>query len=478
MFDVVVRNGTVVTATRTELRDVATRGTTIAAIERHGTFDGQAKHVIDASGCLVIPGGVDPHCHYNLDNWGKFRTEGQEHSAAAAFGGTTTILDFATHKAPESVADAIAAKRAEADGRMAVDYGLHLILRGNPSPATIGQIGDAVRAGVPSVKTFTCYEDECDDGHRFAVMQEVARTGGMSMIHAEDASLINWFTDAYRAAGKTQGAYVSETRNALVEEAAIRRTMLLAERSGSALYVVHMAAASGVNALAEGRARGLPFYGETLTPYLSFTADDLWIEDPVVIDGHEYGPRGLLYNNFPTPKADTDRETLWTALADGRLQTVGSDHAAITVANRYEKQGTTIESMQAGQAGVELRVPVTFHLGVNGGRITPNQFVEVVSTNAAKLMGLYPKKGELAVGSDADIVVIDPNLKWTVRLEDLHMSVDYNCWDGWELQGGVCATTLRGQVLIENREWVGPKTAGEFVHRTIDRSVLSHVIGG
>jgi dihydropyrimidinase len=456
MYDLVIRGGTVVSPVSSELLDVAVKGEQIAAVEQPGAFDDEAARVVDASGCLVIPGGIDPHCHYNM-GFGDVTAESQAYSPAAAYGGDTTIIDFVLQEAPASLHEAVQAKKEEAKGAMAVDYGLHAILAGEISFEVMEEIGDVIRSGIPTIKTMMTYGWMSDDGHRWGVMNEVAEHGGLSVVHAEDDAIANWLTKKYLREGKTHGAYIAETRGPLVEEAAIRRAMLLAERSGSPLYVLHMAAGSGVEALAEGRAKGLPFYGETLTPYLSFTADKLWDDEN----------RGLLWNNYPTIKFQEDQDLLWQGIADNRLQVVSSDHFLIKAVDRFEKMGTTIDSLQAGQAGVELRLPVLFHLGVQGGRISVNRFVELISTNPAKIMGLYPRKGQLAVGSDADITIFDPNRTWTVNHEDLHMSGDYSCWQGWELQGKVRTTILRGQVLVEDEAWVGPKDAGQFVPRTL-----------
>ena len=472
MFDLIVRNAKAIAADWTGPCDVAVQGDKIASIEPPGVIQDHGHREIDAAGRLLFPGGVDVHCHYNLDNWGRFRTEGQDFSIAAAFGGTTTIIDFAVQDPGQTLGAAIAAKRQEADGRTAVDYGLHVILTGDPSFETIEEIGDVINAGVPTIKTVTTYGWMCDDGHRWGVMTEVAKHGGMSLIHAEDDAIARWLTKKAVREGRVNGAYISETRNSLVEEAAIRRVMLLAERSGGALYVLHMAAGAGVEALAEGRAKGLPFYGETLTPYLSFTSEDLWDERSVRVGEREYPQRGLLLNNFPTIKSRADRDVLWTALADDRLQVVSSDHAAINVRNRYEKQGTTVEAMQAGQAGVELRLPVLFHLGVAAGKLSLQRFVQLVATNPARLMGLYPAKGALAVGSDADLVIFDPDQTWTVAVDKLHMSVEYNCWEGWEVRGKVVTTILRGSVLLEDGTLRGPTNRGKYLPRRLDREVV------
>lgn len=462
MYDLLVSGGTVVTPVGSEPLDVAVNGEQIAAICQPGSFGNEAARVVDASGCLVIPGGVDPHCHYNM-GFGDVRCETQEYSPAAAFGGDTTIIDFVLQEPPASLHDAMEAKKAEAEGAMAVDYGLHAILAGDISFDVIEEIGDVIRGGIPTIKTMMTYGWMSDDGHRWGVMNQVAEHGGLSVVHAEDDAIANWLTKKYLREGKTHGAYISETRGPLVEEAAIRRAMLLAERSGSPLYVLHMAAGSGVEALAEGRAKGLPFYGETLTPYLSFVAEKLWDDEN----------RGLLWNNYPTIKFQEDQDLLWRAIADNRLQVVSSDHFLITAADRFEKMGITVDALQAGQAGVELRIPVLFNLGVQGGRITVNRFVELISTNPAKIMGLYPRKGQLAVGSDADIAILDPDRRWTVHHIDLHMSGDYSCWEGWELQGKITTTILRGQVLVENEQWVGPKSAGKFLRRKL----LPEVVG-
>ena len=456
MFDLLVRGGTVVTAESSALLDIAVEGERIVQIAPPGVLPAEAKRVLDATGCLVLPGGVDPHVHYGLKVFGV-EAETQDHSAAAAFGGTTTLLDFVFQEPPTSLHDAIQAKQEEAAGRMAVDYGFHVVLTGEIPFEVMDEIGDVIRGGIPTIKTMTTYHMMCDDGHRFGVMQQVAEHGGLSVIHAEDDAIANWLTKKYLREGKTHGAYIAETRPALVEEAAIRRVLLLAERTGSPLYILHMGAASGVAALTESRERGLPVYGETLTPYLSFTSDRLWDD----------ANRGLLWNNYPTIKSQSDQDELWAALADDRLQTVGSDHFLIRANDRYEKMGTTIDSLQCGQAGVELRLPVLYHLGVHQGRLTPSRFVEVVSTNPAKLMGLYPRKGTLAVGSDADIVLLDPGKTWTVRHEDLHMTADYSCWEGWELTGQVRTTVLRGSILVEDGRLVGSPTGGRFQERRL-----------
>ena len=473
MYDLLVTGGTVVTATLSEPMDVAVQGERIAALGAPGSFGTDAQKVIDATGSLVLPGGVDPHCHYRLEFEGVLTTEGQEYSSAAAYGGTTTIIDFADQLPPKGLHERVEEKKAEAAGSMAVDYGLHAILCKEISFEVLEEISDVIRGGIPTIKTFMTYGYMSDDGQRYGAMLEVAEHGGMSVVHAEDDALANWLTAKYVREGKTHGAYISETRGPLVEEAAVRRAMLLAERAGSPLYILHMAAGSAVEALAENRARGLPFYGETITAYLSFTQDDLWDDSSIEVNGKTYAGRGLLQNNFPTLKFEEDRDLIWHAIVDDRLQIVSTDHCLVRAEDRFEIMGTTVDAMQGGQAAVEIRLPVLFHLGVQQGRLTLNRFVELVSTNPAKIMGLYPRKGDLAPGADADIAVLDPNRRWTVRMEDLHMTPGYNSWDGWELDGKVVTTILRGSVLVENENYVGSKTGGQFIPRTLLPEIVS-----
>ena len=474
MYDLLIENGTVVTPAWERELDVAVDGERIAAIGPPGSFEGDAQTVIDARACLVLPGGIDPHVHYAMNFEHILTTEGPEYSFAAAHGGNTSIIDFVFQEPPSSLHDAISERQAEFSGQMAVDYGLHAILTKGFSYDVVEEIGDVIRGGIPTIKTMMTYGYMCDDGQRYGAMSEVAEHGGMSLVHAEDDAIARWLTGKYLREGKTHGAYICEVRGPLVEEAAVRRALFLAERTGSPLYVLHMAAGAGIDALAEARAKRLPMYGETVLAYLSFTQDDLWDDSPVEAGGRIYPNRGALFNNYPTPKFAEDREACWRSIADGRLQAVATDHALVRLQDRFEVMSTTIDNMQAGQAAVELRLPVLYSRGVDTGRISRCRFVELVSTNPAKLMGLWPKKGQLVEGADADIVVFDPKVSWTVRWQDLHMSEAYSCWDGWELTGKVRDTVLRGAVLVRDGEYVGSRTSGRFC----PRALLSEVVGG
>jgi len=471
IHDIVVTGGTVVGPDGEHKLDVAIDGERISGLHGRGEA-GQARRVIDATGCLVIPGGIDPHVHYELDFQGLLVTEGPAYTAAAVHGGNTTVIDFAFQEQHGPV-ETVARRRAQLDGRMAVDWGLHAALTRQFTFEDIEQVGDVIRGGAPTIKTLMTYGWMSDDGRRYGLMREVAEQGGMSIVHAEDDDIANWLTEKYRREGKLHGAYVSETRGPLVEEAAVRRALFLAERAGSPMYVLHMAAGAALDVLTEARSRGLPFYGETLSAYLSFTQDDIWNDEPLEVDGAVWGPRGLLYANFPTPKFKPDRDALWEAIADDRLQAVGTDHCSTSLEDRMQKMGTTMDSMQAGQSAVELRVPLLYTRGVASGRFSASRWVELIASNPARLLGLAPAKGVIAPGADADVVVFDHRRTWTVHWEDLHMKEPYSCWEGWELTGKVRDVLLRGELLIDGGNYVGRKSAGRYVERRLAPEVIA-----
>ena len=461
-FDLVVQGGTVVTPTSVEQLDVGVRDGKIAALGAPGSLAAQgARQTVAADGCLVIPGGIDPHVHYDM-GFAAVRSEDRKYSVAPAWGGTTTVIDQVFHEGDVSLVQTVEERKASAAGLMAVDYSFHALLSANPSFEVIDEIGEVIRGGIPTIKTLTTYGWMSDDGHIWGVYNEVAKHGGLAIAHAEDDAIANWLLKKALREGRTHGAYVVETRGPLVEEAAVRRLALLAERSGAPLYFFHVGAGSAAQAIAEYRRRGVPIYGESLITYLSFTADKLWDDEH----------RGLLWNNYPVIKHQADQDRLWSALAADELQVVSSDHFCTTAETRYEHMGTRVDNLQAGQAAVEMRLPVLYSRGVAEGRIGLRRFVELVSTNAAKIMGLYPQKGALQVGSDADITVIDPSGSWQVRWQEHHMVADYNCWEGEELKGRVKATVLRGTPLVLDGSWVGPTTAGSFLARTLDPRVV------
>jgi len=453
MLDLLVKSGTVVSPDASIVADVAIEGERIAAVTAPGLFS-EARRVIDAGGKYVIPGGIDPHVHFNMP-WGPAMMQGWDRgTTAAACGGTTTIIDFAWVQGGTSALATIEKRLSEPQGKAAIDYSLHACLMGPISPATIGEIKQFVREGISSIKIYMTYDWAVDDGGLYATMQAAEQSGGVVEVHAENHYVCEWMKNEYIRRGRNDGRLVAETRPAWVEEEAICRATFLSERTGCPLYIVHMSSQRGVQAVYEARNRYLPVFGETCPQYLFFTNEDVTQRDD-----------GLRYVNFPPLKGKEDREGLWKGIVKGTMSTIGTDDATYPSEGR-EKIGRTLDSLQAGFSGVEVRIPLLYSEGVAKGKFSINRLVEITSANAAKIFGLYPRKGVVAVGSDADIVVIDPNFKRTIRLENLHGWQDYTVYEGWDLQGFPVVTISRGNVVSENGQYVGKQGHGIFIPRS------------
>jgi dihydropyrimidinase len=445
MLNLVIRGGSVVTPDGVGVWDVGIEGEKIAAIAAPGTLPIEGARSIDASGQLVIPGGIDPHVH---TAWpipalgGGFESSagpGQV-SRAAIWGGTTTLVDFAVWEPGMTLAQAIARKE-EVWREGFTDHALHVMLQGAVPADVIGQMPETIRAGYPSFKIFTTDVRPVGKGrmvrlgHLWAVMQSAAKHGGILAIHAEDDDLVMYAYEQAEVEGLTDIRHMPMVHSVMSEDIAFRRVLRLARYvEGAAIYMVHVSAKPGVDAIAEGRADGLPVYGETLHHYATFTADAY------------QRPDGVVYHTYPSLKHEEDRQRLWRGLLDGSLSTVATDELctprAIKVRSRHVADAT------GGHVGVETRVPIIYTEGVSKRGMSLERFVAVTSSNAAKLLGLYPRKGALAVGSDADVVLFDPRVRRTLRSADLHGS-DYSAWDGWEVHGWPSLVMLRGRVAIE-----------------------------
>jgi dihydropyrimidinase len=385
-------------------------------------------------------------------------------SRAAAFGGTTTFIDFALQRDDGSLLAAIQAKRDELrKDRPHIDYALHAMITGRSTFEVLEEIKDAVAAGVISFKMFTTFSGQSvgglflDDGRVWGVMEQLARHGGVAMLHCEDDCIIDFSVRRLYREGRQKGTNIHIARPNLCEEAALRRMLLLAQRSGSPLYVVHVSTHEGVEAIEEAQGKGQVVYGEALHNYLAFTSDDY------------LRPNGLAYHNYPALKSALDRDTLWAGLRSRALDIVSSDDFTIPLAAKLS--GQHVDNVLGGHNGIETRMPVLFSEGVSKGRLSINRFVEVTASAPARVFGIYPQKGAIAPGSDADIVLIDAKARHTIRQAKLHSECDYSLWDGWECQGVLRMTIARGQVLVEDGRWVGTVRAGEFVPGLITRSV-------
>jgi dihydropyrimidinase len=458
MLDALIKGGQVVNATSTVTADVGVADGKIAFLARPGAISVPAERVIEAAGYLVLPGGVDPHVHFDLRLSDSVTSQSSAAgSRAAAHGGTTTFIDFAWQDGDQSLVEAIELKRARLrEEKPSIDYGLHAMMTGAVSNRVIDELEDATAAGVSSFKLFTTFSAgsafgawQMDDGRIWGVMQSVARHGGLVLVHCEDDCIINFCSRALNDQGLTDARHIAKARPNLAEEAATKRMLLLAERSGCPLYVVHLSSREAMNAVRGARSNGQRAFGEVLHNYLVFTSDDY------------ERPNGIVFNNYPPLKSAGDRQALWEGVEDGTVDAVASDDCAIPLAAKLA--GKHIDDLAGGHNGVETRLMVLFSEGVAKRRISVNRFVELTSANPAKLFGLFPRKGVLAPGSDADLVLWDPMTTRTIRQAGLHSACDYSIWDGFECTGLPVLTMAGGQVLVDHDKWVGPEGRGQFV---------------
>lgn len=461
-----IKNGTVITAEMTRKADILVEGEIIRRIDAN-IEDPEAK-IVDASGLLVLPGGVDPHVHLELPMFGTISTDDHYTGGkAAAFGGTTTMIDFVSQE-PVSLAENIARHRAMADPKASIDYSFHMnISRFDEQVAE--ELPDLPHLGVTSMKVFTAYNGRLrlDDGNIFKVMRIGGKNNLLTMVHAENGDVIDILVAEALAAGKTAPIHHAHTRPAWGEVEASLRAAALAAQADSPLYLVHMNVAGEVDQLAYARTHGIPAMGETCPQYLFFTEDDL------------KRPDGAKWICSPPMRKAVDQQGLWQGLENGTIQVLATDHCPFFFNGKkpiiYEGREVAIPGKELGEEnftlipnglpGVADRLPVFWSHAVNTGRISPNRFVELTATNPARIFGLYPKKGTLAEGSDADIALWDPNKELDYGLAWAHHRTDYNLYEGWKLRGYPVKVFLRGTLIVDDQNWLGKAGAGRFVHR-------------
>jgi dihydropyrimidinase len=390
----------------------------------------------------------------------------EDDTRGMVFGGTTTHIDFCFVRPGTDIHQAIEARVARWKGNSYTDYSFHVALQGALPLSVFDQIPDAIREGFPSFKVFTVdvlpphprrQPYRLDYGRIKLAMEQLAEHNGILVVHAEDNDLVQFGYEGFREQNRTEGWLLPEVHSKLSEHLAFRRTIELAAATGAGVYFVHTSAEEGVNAVVEARARGLPIYAETLHHFACFTADDYRT------------PRGLIYHTYPSLKFAEDRAALWRGLMDGSISTTATDEYPTSL--EVKLRGQHLENVTGGSLGAEARMGIVFSEGVMTRGMTLARFVEVTSTNAARILGLYPRKGVIAPGSDADIVLIDPSIDKTLTLEDFHVS-DYSPWEGWAVRGWPAMTILRGRVIVENGELLGSTSDGKLVPRRISPEVL------
>ncbi len=473
MLDLAITGGQVVMPQGVGAWDIGVGGERIVAVVLPGTLPA-AGRTIDATGKVVVPGGIEPHTHLahgismhpdeNLTTIGP-----EDDTRGMVFGGTTTHIDFCYVRPGTSVAQAIEQRTARWKNNSYTDYSFHVALLGALPIPVFDQLQDAIAEGFPSFKVFTvdllpphprrpAYR--LDFGRMQLAMEKLVKHGGIMTVHAEDHDIVQFMYEKLFEEKRREGWRLAEVHNKLSEQLSFRRTIQLARHTGSAVYFVHTSAREGVDAVREARADGHPVYAETLHQYTCFTAEDY------------KQPRGFCYHTYPSCKFEDDHAALWDGLVRDGVSTVATDEFPTSLALKL--RGTAIDDVTGGNVGAEARMGIVWSEGVVKRGMSLERFAAVTSTNAAKIFGLYPRKGVLAPGSDADIVLIDPSIRKTLTRDDFHVS-DYSPWEGWTVAGWPVTTILRGTVVVAGGKLANGR-GGRLVARKVDPAVLQRAV--
>ncbi len=456
-FDLVVRNGRVATAADVFAADIGVvDGRIVAIAERLAA----GRNEIDASGRLVLPGGVDGHCHLDQPMPAPIRMadDFETGTRSAACGGTTTVIPFAAQQKGQSLRAAVDDYHRRAQGRALVDYAFHLIVS-DPTPAVLtNELPALIEAGYTSFKLYMTYDDlKLDDGQILDVLAVARAQGAMAMVHAENADCIAWLTRRLEAAGRTAPRFHADARPMLVEREATHRAIALSELVDVPILIVHVSGHEALEQIRRGRAQGLRIYAETCPQYLVLTAESLAAE----------GYQGAKCVCSPPPRDRANQQRIWDGITDGLFTVFSSDHAPFRYDDPHGKKPggreVPFQHIPNGIPGLETRLPLLFSEGVNKGRIDVNRFVELTATDPAKLYGLYPRKGTIAIGADADIAIWDPDREVTITNGALHHAVDYTPYEGMTISGWPVTTLSRGEIVWNGREPLGTPGRGQFL---------------
>jgi dihydropyrimidinase len=456
-FDTVIKNGTVVTAIGTYTADVAITNGKVAAISADLPPE-NASAVLDARGKLLLPGGIDVHTHLDMPFGGTTSADDFETGTrAAAFGGTTTLIDFAIQYKGQQLRQAFDTWMAKASSKAVCDYAFHCIVT-DVSAGQLSEMNDLVHEGVTSFKLFMAYPGVfmLDDGSIFKALQTTSNNGGLVCMHAENGSAIDVIVQQALAEGKKAPKYHALTRPTTAEAEATSRAIALAEMAGAPIYIVHLSCNEALEKVREARDRGLPVYAETCPQYLYLSIENF--DAP--------GFEGAKYVFTPPLREKWHQEKLWNGLKRDHLQVVSTDHCPFCFKEQKELGKDDFTKIPNGGPGVEHRMSLIYSGGVAGGRFSVNRFVELVSTTPAKLFGLYPRKGTIAVGSDADLVIFDPKRKHTISAKTHHMRVDYSMFEGIQVTGMPDIVLSRGRVVVDGDKFLGRPGQGEFLRRS------------
>ena len=455
-FDTMIRNGTIVTASDTYAADVGITNGVIAAIGAGLPIENAGK-VIEAAGRLVMPGGIDVHTHLDMPFGGTTSADDFETgTVAAAFGGTTMLIDFAIQYKGQTLRQAFDTWMKKANGKAVIDYSFHCIIT-ELADAQLDEMKALVKEGVPTFKLFMAYPGVfmLDDASIFRAMRTAADSGGMICMHAENGGAIDVIVQRALAEGKKAPKYHALTRPTTAEAEATNRAIALAEMAGAPVYIVHLSCNDALEKVREARDRGLPTFAETCPQYLYLSLENM--DAP--------GFEGAKYVFTPPLREKWNQEKLWEGLAKDDLQAVSTDHCPFCYKEQKELGKDDFTKIPNGGPGIEHRLSLVYSGGVHGKRFSANRFVQLVSTAPAKLFGLYPRKGTVAVGSDADLVIFDADEEQTISVKTHHMRVDYSMFEGIRVKGIPKIVLSRGRTIIENGKFIGKPGAGEFIRR-------------
>ncbi|HEY2594733.1 MAG TPA: amidohydrolase family protein [Chloroflexota bacterium] len=474
MLDLLIRGGDVVGADSVGNWDIGVLDGKIVSLTLAGADTPEAARTINATGRLVVPGGVEPHAH--LAHYISMRTESEmytlgpeEDTVGMAFGGVTTHIDFCQIPPGTTAEHGIQQRMDRWKGKSLTDYAFHVnFLGATPIPA-FEQVPELIQAGFPSFKVFTCNvlppvpprrPYKMDFGRIGRLMEKVSAGGGIMVVHAEDDDIVQFNYELFNAEGRTEGRNLHLVHSKLSEHLSFARTILLGRATNAAVYFVHTSASEGAAAVERARGHGQVVYGETLHQYLCHTAE-------------EYAePGGFQYHTYPSVKLRGDQDALWKGVLSGSLSTVATDE--FPTSREVKLKGSTIEDVTGGNLGAEARMGIVYTQGVSKRGMTLRQYVDVTSTNAARIFGLYPRKGVIAVGSDADLTLLDTSLHRRLTVADFHVA-DYSPWEGWKVTAWPATTILRGQMLTHNGQLLAQPGVGEWLPRRIAPSIVERV---
>jgi dihydropyrimidinase len=457
-LSVLIKNGRVVTATDDYHADIFANNSTVTVIGKNLTID--ADRVIDAAGKLVIPGGIDPHTHLELPFGGTTTSDTFETGTrAAAHGGTTCLVDFAVQTKGSSTLDALETWHDKAAGTTAIDYGFHMIITDMPEERA-SEMRRLADEGVTSYKLFMAYPGALlsDDGTIFRTMRKAGEDGTLVCMHAENGIVIDELVKIALAEGHIEPKYHALTRPTRLEAEGVHRALAIAEVARAPVYIVHLSCYDALKELRDAQGRGVMAHAETCPQYLLLD-----------IDAYDApGFEGAKYVLTPPLREQWNQDELWAGLRNGALNVISTDHCPFCLKEQKELGKNDFSQIPNGGPGIENRMALIYHHGVAAGRIDLNRFVELTSTAPAKIFGLFPKKGTIAVGSDADIVIFDPNREETISVHNErthHMNIDYSAYEGFKVKGYTETVLSRGKVIIDKGDYVGRAGDGEFVKR-------------